>query len=55
MLSDEVIVLNEGVVVETGPSLRVIREPEDDYTRRLIEAIPNPFQDAPRPGDSMAG
>ncbi len=26
-----------------------------EYTRRLLEAIPNPFQDAPRPGDSMAG
>jgi len=55
MLSDEVIVLNEGQVVEAGPSLRVIRQPEDEYTRRLLEAIPNPFQDAPLPGDSMAG
>jgi ABC-type glutathione transport system ATPase component len=55
MLSDEVIVLNEGQVVEAGPSLRVIRQPEDEYTRRLLEAIPNPFQDAQRPGDSMAG
>jgi peptide/nickel transport system ATP-binding protein len=55
MLSDEVIVLNDGRVVEAGPSLRVIRQPEDEYTRRLLEAIPNPFQDAPRPGDSMAG
>jgi peptide/nickel transport system ATP-binding protein len=55
MLSDEVIVLNDGQVVEAGPSLRVIRQPEDDYTRRLLDAIPNPFQDAPRPGDSMAG
>ena len=53
MLSDEVIVLNEGQVVEAGPSLRVIRQ--DEYTRRLFEAIPNPFQDAPQPGDSMAG
>ncbi|GAA1977929.1 ABC transporter ATP-binding protein [Terrabacter lapilli] len=43
MLADEVIVLNEGRVVEQGPTLQVIRDPSDDYTRRLIDAIPNPF------------
>jgi peptide/nickel transport system ATP-binding protein len=43
MLSDEVIVLNEGRVVEQGPSLEVIRSPQDDYTRLLLDAIPNPF------------
>ncbi|MEU8226506.1 ABC transporter ATP-binding protein [Kribbella sp. NPDC048915] len=43
MLCDEVLVLNEGKVVEQGPSLDVIRAPKDDYTRKLLEAIPNPF------------
>jgi peptide/nickel transport system ATP-binding protein len=43
MLCDEVVVLNEGKVVEQGPSLDVIRSPKDDYTRQLLEAIPNPF------------
>ena len=53
MLSDEVIVLNHGKVVEQGPSLQVIRNPQDPYTRTLLEAVPNPFdnelpqQDAP--------
>jgi peptide/nickel transport system ATP-binding protein len=47
MLSDEVIVLNEGRVVESGPSLDVIRNPQDPYTRTLIEAIPNPFESEP--------
>jgi peptide/nickel transport system ATP-binding protein len=50
MLSDEVIVLNEGKVVESGPSLDVIRNPKDPYTRTLLEAIPNPFEDAPPVG-----
>jgi peptide/nickel transport system ATP-binding protein len=47
-LSDEVIVLNEGRVVEHGPSLDVIRNPQDDYTQLLLDAIPNPFQEAAR-------
>ena len=48
MLSDEVIVLNQGRVVEIGPSLEVIRNPKDDYTTRLLDAIPSPdIQAAP--------
>ncbi|TCC35888.1 dipeptide ABC transporter ATP-binding protein [Kribbella speibonae] len=43
MLCDEVVVLNEGKVVEQGPALDVIRSPQDDYTRLLLDAIPNPF------------
>ncbi|MFD7154505.1 ABC transporter ATP-binding protein [Kribbella sp. NPDC059898] len=43
MLCDEVVVLNEGRVVEQGPSLDVIRSPRDEYTRMLLDAIPNPF------------
>ncbi|MHB1008159.1 MAG: ABC transporter ATP-binding protein [Propionibacteriaceae bacterium] len=47
MLADEVIVLNDGRIVERGEALDVIRDPEDEYTRRLLEAIPNPFADMP--------
>jgi peptide/nickel transport system ATP-binding protein len=43
MLSDEVIVLNGGKVVEKGATLDVIRNPRDGYTRTLLDAIPNPF------------
>ncbi|MET9268431.1 ABC transporter ATP-binding protein [Kribbella sp. NPDC003557] len=43
MLCDEVVVLNEGEVVEQGLALDVIRSPRDDYTRQLLDAIPNPF------------
>ena len=48
MLSDEVIVLKGGKVVEQGPSLEVIRYPKDAYTQLLLDAIPNPFEDATR-------
>ncbi len=48
MLSDEVIVLKDGEVVEQGPSLDVIRNPHDDYTQLLLDAIPNPFEGVAR-------
>jgi peptide/nickel transport system ATP-binding protein len=40
LLSDEILVLNHGRVVEQGPASRVIREPRDMYTRLLLDAIP---------------
>ncbi|MGJ6981605.1 ABC transporter ATP-binding protein [Aestuariimicrobium soli] len=46
MLADEVIVLNGGQVVEKGKAIDVIRNPSDEYTRTLLEAIPNPFAEA---------
>lgn len=38
-------------VVEQGPSLRVIREPTDAYTKRLRDAIPNPFAERSPAGE----
>lgn len=49
MLADEVIVLSGGRVVEQGRALQVIRDPQDAYTRKLLDAIPNPFADLDRP------
>ncbi len=46
LLADEVLVLNQGRVVENGPTLDVIRSSRDDYTRLLLDAIPNPFADS---------
>ncbi|MBE3559297.1 MAG: ABC transporter ATP-binding protein [Ktedonobacteraceae bacterium] len=40
LLSDEILVLNKGQVVEQGPAKKVIRQPSDEYTRQLLEAIP---------------
>ena len=40
--SDEIMVLNRGVVVERGPADDVILNPTHEYTRRLRDASPNP-------------
>ena len=40
--SDEIMVLNHGVVVESGPADDVILHPKDAYTRKLRDASPNP-------------
>ncbi len=40
LLCDEILVLNQGHVVEQGPASRIIREPHDQYTRLLLDAIP---------------
>ena len=45
MLADEVVVLNEGRVVESGHALDVIQDPKDAYTKLLLDAVPNPFAD----------
>lgn len=35
--------LHEGRPVETGNASTVIRRAEHPYTRRLLDAIPNPY------------
>jgi len=40
LLSDEILVLNAGRVVEQGPAKQIIRQPKDEYTRLLLDAIP---------------
>lgn len=42
LLCDEILVMKEGRVVERGSADKVMQSPKDDYTRRLIEAIPHP-------------
>lgn len=49
MLADDVVVLNQGRVAEHGIAIDVIRDPQDEYTRRLLDAIPNPFADIYKP------
>ena len=39
-ISDEVMVMNEGRVVEIADADTIYREPREDYTRRLLSAIP---------------
>ncbi|MBN7793360.1 ABC transporter ATP-binding protein [Microbacterium esteraromaticum] len=40
--SDEIMVLYRGDVVERGPSDEVILNPQHDYTKRLLNAAPEP-------------
>ena len=39
-MSDRLVVLNRGRIVEDGPTRRVVAQPEHPYTRRLIESVP---------------
>ena len=41
-------VLDGGWVVEQGPTLEANRNPQDWCTRLLLDAIPNPFEQAIR-------
>jgi peptide/nickel transport system ATP-binding protein len=42
LLCDRVIVMRTGRIVEQGPSERVLGDPQDDYTKELLTAIPHP-------------
>jgi peptide/nickel transport system ATP-binding protein len=42
LLCDRVIVMRAGRIVEQGPSERVLGDPQDEYTRELLTAIPHP-------------
>ncbi|MBE9079671.1 ABC transporter ATP-binding protein [Romeria aff. gracilis LEGE 07310] len=39
-MSDRIMVMNDGKVEEIGPADRVYQQPQEDYTKRLISAIP---------------
>jgi len=39
-LCERVMVMKDGVVVESGPTLEVLQNPQHPYTRQLIAAVP---------------
>jgi len=41
-IADEAVILQDGRVREEGPTVRVLREPEDAYTVELLRAVPDP-------------
>ncbi|QHN19598.1 ATP-binding cassette domain-containing protein [Gordonia amarae] len=41
-VSDDVLILRRGRVVESGPARRVLTVPVEDYTQRLVDTVPYP-------------
>ncbi|WP_029003039.1 dipeptide ABC transporter ATP-binding protein [Azorhizobium doebereinerae] len=48
-IADRVCVMNHGQVVETGALDAILRSPREDYTRRLLGAVPSLTPRPPRP------
>jgi len=40
--ADDIIILNSGKVMESGPISKVLSNPENSYTKSLIAAISEP-------------
>ncbi len=45
--SDDLIVMDQGKVIESGPSADVIANPQEEYTKRLMAATPRLTEPAP--------
>jgi peptide/nickel transport system ATP-binding protein len=43
VVTDEILVLNNGKVVERGPTRQVLQHPQDRYTVQLLDAVATPF------------
>lgn len=41
LITDSIMVLNKGTVVERGRTAQVLQHPENDYTIKLLDAIPS--------------
>lgn len=39
-IADEVIVMNKGKIVEKADAVEIYKSPKDDYTKKLLDAIP---------------
>lgn len=39
-ISDRIMVMNQGKIIEEGPSDEIYFSPQDEYTKKLIDAIP---------------
>jgi len=42
LLCDKVVVMKDGKIVEEGPASEVMVNPQDDYTKALLAAAPQP-------------
>ena len=59
---DDIVVMRNGKIVESGPAEQVLASPTHPYTRRLVESVPRPDwkprrhvieHDTPHPGDEL--
>ena len=48
MVTDRILVLNRGSVVESGETAAVLQHPQDEYTIKLLNAIPRPTRALPQ-------
>jgi peptide/nickel transport system ATP-binding protein len=46
LLSDHIAVMQHGVIVEQGTKDQILRNPQQEYTKRLIAAVPVPDPEA---------
>jgi ABC-type glutathione transport system ATPase component len=46
VVTDEILVLNQGKVVEQGPTKQVLQHPKHQYTVQLLDAVATPFATA---------
>jgi len=53
-IADQVVVLRHGKVVEEGPAATVFSEPQHDYTKALLAAVPSMDPPARSPLDDQA-
>jgi peptide/nickel transport system ATP-binding protein len=45
-ISDEVLVMKDGVVVEQASAEQILVAPREEYTRKLLSAIPRGYRPA---------
>ncbi len=50
-MADRVCVMNDGLIVEQGPTEQIFEQPEHDYTKHLLAAEPN-GEPGPAPADA---
>ncbi|MCJ0700086.1 ABC transporter ATP-binding protein [Frigoribacterium faeni] len=50
LITDDIMVLNQGAVVERGGTAEVLQRPTDPYTIKLLDAVPNPRRSLARGG-----